>query len=379
MYFIIKKINNMKITTKWFTLIEIMLWILIFSIVMIAWFQSVSNMNYWKIKIIQETSITKDAFYFSQKLFEEIKAWWSLDYEEYFGRRYYSTETYSGHYRYSDWYWNFWDNWVSGTNNYGSWFYYCKSTTTDMWTWGCITWFNTQWSTQVWEKQRYWEYAFQFIDYNSNHDSDWWDEDWDWSIRWDDDDENLWEWPVVFTWWTDIKEVYLISWDKKKRLIIRWQWLQDTNKPSSVAACTPTWVFSDWCIWKIEVLKLDWKDWWINHNKTWTWAFDGIIDTWVVDPDYSWWAEVVYGSDSNNYRLNMFPDTLSVKDFEVYAYPNKDRNYSWKDYSASTNVNPYIKIKIVLTPSRKKRVTLKWTIPDITINQTINLSDYFSK
>ena len=40
-----------------------------------------------------------------------------------------------------------------------------------------------------WQPQRYWEYSFQFLDYNSNYDDDKWDENWDWSIKRDDDDE----------------------------------------------------------------------------------------------------------------------------------------------------------------------------------------------
>lgn len=368
----------MKSNLKAFTLIEIMVWILIFTFVMLAWFQALTSVNYWKIKLIEDTSITKEAFFFSEKLFQEIKSGWTLDYEEYFNRKISWLWVSSWHYSTDTWYWNFWQNWIVWTSTYGNWFYYCRSTLASMWTnWCYNTLYNTTTASLWTSRQRFWEYAFQFLDYNSNHDADVWDEDLNWNLRWDDDDENLWEWPDAFAASTNIKELYLISWDKKSRVYFRWDWSVDPKKPST-APCTVA-TFWTGCLGTVEFLKLDWKDWWVNHNKSWTWAFDWIIDTWVVDPDLTWGAEVIAWSNSNNYRQPMFPDTLSVKDFKVYAYPNADRNNAWKDNSADKNINPYVKINMVLTPSRKKRWSMKWTVPDIKIATTINLSDYFSK
>lgn len=374
----------MKTNKKWFTLVEIMLWILIFSIVMTWGFYMLSSLNYWKIKIIEATDITKDTFYFSQKLFEEIKMWWTLDYEEYFNRKVIWTSISSWHYSVSSWFWNFWQGWAVWTTNYWTWFYYCRSTTATMWNnWCYNTSYNTT-SASLWNSpQRFWQYAFQFIDYNSNKNSDWGDENLDWNIRSDDDDENLGLWPVAFTSWTDVKELYLISWDKKKRTYFRWNWKQDPKKPNGVATCT-TASYTDWCIWNIQMLKLVWKDRWMNHNWL-TWYNDWIIDTWILDPDaygtspVRWSAIVAWSVNMNNYWLDMFPDSISVTKFKVFAYPNIAKEYNFKSILDEQNINPYVRIQATLLPSRKKRWSMKWVPPEINISTTINLSDYFSK
>lgn len=76
----------MKINKLWFSLIELLIAILIFGMVIMWWFYALSSVNIWKIKLIEKTDINKEAFYFSEKLFEEIKAWWVIDFEEYFNR-----------------------------------------------------------------------------------------------------------------------------------------------------------------------------------------------------------------------------------------------------------------------------------------------------
>jgi len=122
---------------SWFTLVEIILWILIFSMVVVWWFQALSSVNLWKIKLIEKTDITKDAFYFSEKLFDEIKKGWTIDYEEYFNRKVVWYATSSWHYILDTWFWNFWNWWIVWSTSYWNWFYYCRSTTTPMWTWWC--------------------------------------------------------------------------------------------------------------------------------------------------------------------------------------------------------------------------------------------------
>lgn len=363
---------------SWFTLIEIILWILIFSMVVVWWFQALSSVNLWKIKLIEKTDITKDAFYFSEKLFDEIKKGWTIDYEEYFNRKVVWYATSSWHYTSDTWFWNFWNWWIVWSTSYWNWFYYCRSTTTFMWTWWCYNnaSFNNLWIS--WWPQRYWQYVFNFIDYNSNLNNDYWDEDLNWNIRWDDDDEYIWDWPVVFTWWTNVKELYLISWDRKKRTIFRWNWSVDPNKPPT-SSCGPT-TFWSWCLWTVEFLKLEWKDWGLNHNSwsTSTWSFDWIIDTWIIDKEFTGWAEIVAWSNNGNYRQPLFPDSISVTSFEVYLYPNIDKKLAWK-WSSAIEVNPYVRIKLTLSPSWKKRRSMKWVVPEIKMLTTLNLTDYFSK
>ena len=56
-----------------FTLVEILLAILIFSIVIVAAFQSLSALSIGKIQLIQETNMRKEAFFFTERLFDLIK------------------------------------------------------------------------------------------------------------------------------------------------------------------------------------------------------------------------------------------------------------------------------------------------------------------
>ena len=381
---------------KGFTLIEIMLGILIFSMIMIVAFQALSSVSYGKIGLVQNTNIEKQSIYFSEKFFEMIKAWGTLDYEEYFNRKvvnmWGSTPIYSsGHYARGTWFWNYWVN-GNLTNNYGGGYYYCISPNGSfMWTWWCVWDFNT-WSLVIdsdysWESQRYGQYKLQFIDYNSNYDSDWglrWDEDGNWKIVWDDDDEFLWTGPSAFTWWTNIKELYLLSWDKKTRTLFRWSVKDDPNAPTS-ANCnfwnwsSPTW---SWCLGTIEFLKLEWKDWGFDHvfnNSDIDWTeFDGNIDTWLIHNDFSpSWS--VAGSNAQNHWIKLFPDSMNVSDFKVFAFPNSDVRYNWKDEQEEKNIAPYIRIQFNVEPSWGEKKDLKMKSKVVNFSTTISLTDIFSQ
>lgn len=48
-------------------------------------------------------------------------------------------------------------------------------------------------------RQRYGQYALQFIDHNYNRDDDGGDENGDGNIQNDEDDRNLWDGPLVYT------------------------------------------------------------------------------------------------------------------------------------------------------------------------------------
>lgn len=369
----------MNISKKAFTLIEIMVSIMIFSIVAIGWFQALSSVNIGKVKLTQKADMTKESYFFAEKLFEEVKKWGTIDFEEYFNRKVVWFSTLSWSYSTPTWYGNFWGNGTVGSTTYGNGLYFCRSSDgVNMWTWGCYSsgTFNNLWMA-LWP-QRYWEYSFQFIDHNANENSDLWDEDGDGKIRGDDDDENLWFWPDVFTWWVNATEIYLISWDKKHRTYFRWKWKVDPNQPTASTCGSAT--FWTGCLGTVEFLKLVGKDWWQNHNSwsTSTGSFDGIVDTWLIDPQFTGWAEIIAGSNATNYRQPLFPDTISVSDFQVFVYPNIDKSLAWKDDSI-IEFNPYLKIKMKLYPAWKKRAGMRWKVPELNFSTTINLTDYFSK
>lgn len=376
----------MKNNNKAFTLIEIMTWTLIFAIVIIWGFQALWSAGIAKVKLIEETKIEKDAIYFSEKLFWMIKQWWTIDYEEYFNRSVvWNTQYLSWHYERETWFWNFWVNSDISSDNYWESFYYCLSWNNDnMWTWWCVSDYNKFWTLfnrdLTWSSQRYWQYSLQFIDYNSNEDNDEWDEDnLNW-FRWDDDDEYLWLWPKVFDWWTNRSELYLISWDWKTRTFFRWKVLEDPdwNVPCDYTNHkTPNW---NGCLWTIQFLKLQWRDYWLDHL-TWTsdeWEYDWVIDTWLYDKSFDENEKLAW-SWSENKRVDLFPDTINITDFEIYPYPNTNIDYAWKDYSSSSNISPYIRISFNMLPSLKKRGNIKWSTPKIKIATTINLTNEYSK
>ena len=383
---------------KAFTIIEIMAWILISSMIILTWFIAFNSILIWKVKLIEATNIEKESFKFSQKFFEEIKAWWTIDYEEYFNRKVVSNTDYSwGHFSEPTWFWNFWKDWnISNISNYWNWFYYCRSSNLIQMTWSwCVNSLNTEWSSVLLQAQRYGQYSFQFIDYNANYDEDrmksdnsilLWDEDWDWEIIWDDDDEYLGTWPDVFESWTGVTELYLISADKTKRTLFRWSVIEDPKKPSSSGCTSSNWwkTFTwSWCLWTIEFLKLEWKDWWDNHDKSWIWLYDWVVDTWLINKDFAWKDDytiansIIAWSDNENYRLPLFPNSINVKSFDIKAYPNKDVKKAWKE--DWLDLAPYVRINMVLTPSWKVKAKIKWNVPEFNISTTINLTDIFSR
>ena len=320
-----------------------------------------------------------------------IKKWWTIDYEEYFNRKVIWNTTYSSwHYDIASWYGNFWKDWVIWSNAYWDEFYYCRSWNWDSnkmtGSWCYNNTLNTDWANLDWYQQRYWQYSFQFIDYNSNYDDDnWklWDEDWNWEIRWDDDDEYLWDWPSVFTWWIDLTELYLISWNKKERTLFRWNLKLDKNAPPS-ATCwvdtntnTITW---SWCIWTIEYLKLDWKDYWMDHilSGSESTENDGVIDTWIINKEFTGWNEIVAWTLPITW-VPLFPNNINVTEFKVYAYPNKDIVNAWKNTENEVNIAPYVILKVKLKPSWLSRKKIKWEWKELDFSMTINLSDIYSK
>lgn len=373
-----------------FTLIEVLLSTLIISAVLTSGFYALTYISIWKIRLVESTKIQKEWFYFSEKLFEMIKQGWVLDFEEYFNRKIVwntgATAFSSGHYSLPTGYGNFWLWWILGTTlDYWAWLYYCISPNgSSMGTGWCVTTNNVWWNDHSGAPQRYGQYAAQFIDYNSDYDDDWGDEDGDLDFAGDDDDEYLGQWPDVFVRDSAITELYLISWDRKSRTLFRWNVELDPNRPTGETCdfsvgSSPT---GTWCLGTVEFLVLDGVDWWYDHS---TWSldgdgsqYDGIIDTWIVNSRFSGNFNTIAGS-GGDYREKLFPSSISVSDFEVYAYPNKDINLAWKDGNNAINQAPYLRLKLTLKPSWQKRKTIQWKVPSVEITTTIALTDEFSK
>ncbi|NDK08893.1 hypothetical protein EOM39_06680 [Candidatus Gracilibacteria bacterium] len=371
-----------------FTLIEILIGITLFSIIVTSGFYAFSAVGVGKIKLIGKTDIEKESYFFSEKLFEEIKKGGLIDYEEYFNRKVVGDSQFqSGHYLRNTGFGNFGSGGLNGSTNYGDYYYFCRSTDTQsMGTGGCYNnAYNNYGGSVLGIPQRYGQYSFQFIDYNSNINSDFGlfgDEDSNGSIVGDDDDESIGMGPEVFSNTGDIQELYLISGDKKTRTLFRWKVIDDPDRPATSSGCNftnPKNPTGAGCLGTIEYLRLNIKDWGINHSKSGTGLYDGNPETWIINPDFAGTGSIIAGSNTGNYRVPLFPKTINVEDVKFFLYPNKDLNLAWKDPSISSNFSPYLRIHYKLTPSREKRKGIRGKIPKLNFSTTITLSDLFSQ
>jgi prepilin-type N-terminal cleavage/methylation domain-containing protein len=388
-----------KTEKNWFTLMEIMMGILILSMIILGALYGMSSINIGKVRLIESTNLEKEAFFLSETLFDFIKKWGLVDYEEYFNRKNVNygqsvVNTYDGgNYKIDTGFWNNSSTLVYCISKAWSKMYPRTGS-------GCLDDFNT--STGVttgtpiynasyfWNPLLYWQYAYQFIDFNSDADNNKGDENGDGKIVRDDDDQYIGNGPWVFDPNGKVYEIYLLSGDGKKRTILRWEVGIDPNAPSSASACTgltwiPTSITWDKCLGTLKYLKLEWMDWWYDHNVSTVdpTQFDGIIDTWIYDKEtYGLSTDIIAKNSTpwnDKYRTPLFPNTMNVKMVKLFLYPYKDSRLSWKDSSSWVNINPYLRFDISLTPSRKKRKAIKGAPPVFHYSTSISLTDIFSK
>ncbi len=382
----------MKFNIKAFTLIEVLVSILIVAVILVSWFQAYSMVFAWKIKLIERTKLQKEVVFFSERLFQTIKKWWTIDYEEYFNRKMVWTETKSWHYLKNTSFWNVW--------SYIDDFYYCRSLEPNIMTatWWC---FDNGLNTDItWKKpnilqnkkaQRYWQYAWvweKFLWQAWDYNKDWWDDSEIWWVAWDyfnvwtiideKDDLALWGLPEVFKNGENLKELYLISWDKKTRTFFRYSVKKDPNAIAG-ANCDFSdgiWTWS-WCLWNIEFLVLDWKDRWMDHNKLVEdkWQNDWYIDTWLINERFNSKKEELAWASSDAYRKPLFPRFINVSKFGIYLYPNKNQKID----NFSEKISPYLILVLEVEPSWEIKKRIRWKINPINLTTTINLTEVFSK
>lgn len=385
-----------------FTLVEIITWVLIVSIVILWAFQALTSLGFWKIRLMHKTATQKQMLYFSEKLFEMIKYGGTIDFEEYFNRKivnqwFVSSNIYgSGHYKHPSGYGNFWPGGtIQNTTNYSNGYYYCVSNGwNEVGNQGCVTGtnvntinltsapsFNQDFSGDF---QTYGQYSFQFWDYNSNLDADNGDEDGNNLILWDDDDDFFGRWPNVFSTGAQVAELYLINWVKRQRTFFRYNVKLDPHRPVW-ATCTSsddnrTFTWSG-CLWTIEYLMLDGKDWWLDHDVATQdiTQYDGVIDTWLINQKFTWWAEVIADSNTNNYWQPLFPENISVTEFKIFPHPNIDQDRAWDINDPQVNISEYVRVSIWMQPAWRERKKIKWNPKEYKFTTTINLTDIFSR
>lgn len=195
------------------------------------------------------------------------------------------------------------------------------------------------------EPQSFGEYRQQFVDVKDNADEKP-------SPIGDDDDTDLGKWPVAITDNQDVPELYLISKDKKSRLFLRRKLItqQDINNNGAIEPHEKFYV--------IQMLQLRGFDAGTVHtfdaaDPNNQYMYDGQADTRACD--YAKWF-VCHGSGVNaliytGYNLpadaedgwvNLFGNDITVADWHMQIYPQKDPIYAWSENDMQ--INPYINI-----------------------------------
>lgn len=317
---------------KWFSLIEIMLWIIIFSIIIVAWFDAMWSIVSWKIKLVEKADINKEAYFFSERLFEEIKKWWTIDYEEYFNRRVVWTTTNSWYYSLATWFWNYWNWWSIWTSTYWSGMYYCLSSSwSSMWNKWCFLSYNTDWVNFTWKPQRYSQYFYQHIDYNSNMD-------WD---KWDEDDDSNWT-VVVWTWNTSLSDTGIVfhydmsttTWGLLKDLWPNWNNWKCFNLSNAEISCWNT-------AWPIISNKI-WNNW---NSMFFSWARVRIESSvaWILpSKPLSFVARVMFNRKDNDQLIyisnNINSSSSSDNRYLFYSTRRSDWNYTSSTWWLSSHL-----------------------------------------
>ena len=338
---------------KWFTLLEIIIATTLFFIIMVAILSAYRWILKFKYIFQAKANILETTYYMMEKVNVLLKDY-TIDYDEYFNRsRVGCNSWYQANFTWNVWVTGHCDNFTfyGNGNSYVAWWlswyalYYCSSaagyyqngqyvinTVVPSYTWCLSTWY-----------QSFGQYAYQF--YNMKKDADR-----DWSVVGDSDDTDLGQWPTAIPNSTWVQELYLISPDRKNRVLIRrslissWDW--DKN---GVVSGENEYRYT------LQILKLKWFDAGNNHNfdpATSSWVYDGKIDTWACDYSqwficnwssignlYSWYHLPLNGDDG---RVNLFDKNITVAGRNLSVYPDENPDFAWWD--ESLQINPYFTI-----------------------------------
>lgn len=156
----------------------------------------------------------------------------------------------------------------------------------------------------------------------------------------------------------NIKELYLISHDGQKRLLLR------KNHRTYADGTTGG---------TLQMLKLRGFDAGYDHkfdleNST---TYDGQIDTRACDygAGFSCQGDVISAlypnyklpNTNDDGRVNLFDENISVENFTIGLSPTKNPDYAWKEND--TQINPYIKITLTTKlPEYQRRQKLGNTL-----------------
>jgi len=348
-----------------FTLIEILITMTIFSLVITMVLKFYVYLIWNKTQIEARQNLIENSYYMLEKIQSQMKNY-TIDYEEYFNRMAVWCDNSPLSSDLTDFARIVWTNWYCDNfTSYGNWnhenpesnhiLYHCSRWTIEsnpkviqdpslqLWN-GCFE----QWNMEG-KKQSFGQYKKQFIDV-------WYDVDTVLGSVWDDDDIDLWIWPISIWDNENIQELYLISKDNQKRTFFRRAFVNSWDFDNT------WWADKDFeKLYTIQFLKLQSLDIWSDHNLTndfapenRIWLYDGDIDTRVCDPN-QWfvcgWSDVwwVYSwnkipNDQNDGRINLFQNSVTVSKRNLSIYPTKSPKIARSDDSAQ--INPYSTISI---------------------------------
>lgn len=394
---------------KSFTLVEVltvtvMVW-MIFLVIMNLY----SKMMRVRVDAEAKQSLIQNSYNLLEKLNVMMKDY-TIDYEEYFNRRIvWCSWTIDIWDNFS---WNVWTSWnCSNRTDYGNsnrqintnwWWYYCSSDNLGISAPNNITSFlsdeqsvdagsgcwNQNWFWDNREPQAFGQYKWQFRDMLGDADGD--------TIAWhaavfDDDDKDIWLWPIAIWDNENVQEIYLISKDKTQRTFIRRKFIEkcEYNPDLWKVPCSElSWNIKN--LYTLQILKLKWFDAWASHNFNWNWLYDGYIDTWACDY-WEWftcnWSSIDWTNypwynlpnDQDDWWVNFFGDDITVTDWDIKIYPTKDSNYAWND--PDMKINPHIEIDIKTALYGKQRLDKinPWILKDyhLSLQTVFNIRNFY--
>lgn len=347
---------------KAFTIAEVLIVTVVVSLLFTIILSLYTSMLTTRVEIQARQSLIENSYFMLERLNVLMSDFW-IDYEEYYNRYVTWCTDWSTDY-WHDFVWT-WSNWYCNKftwywNEHWDWdtwrLYHCSSLEPvlipswidDVFPWEISNW---QWcwdepsNTVLWNPQSFWQYRTSFFDV-------WADITGDWSLVWDDDDIDLWRWPIWINSNTWVNELYLISKDNTRRLFIRRALVSSWNY-----SWLWTWVSDIDRLYTLQMLRLRWFDAWENHYFDWWYVstmYDWLIDTWTCD--YAQWficnwpsiwsayPEYRLPSDVDDWWVNIFTNDITITDFWIEIYPVKDPSLA--RYLDHLQINPYIKINL---------------------------------
>jgi len=380
---------------KWFTLLEIMIAIIGFSLLMVVIFSIFQKFIILKYNAQARGSMIEKSYFALEKINLLLKDY-TIDYEEYFNRRnvwcnsWYQDTNFkrnvwiNGHCENFTAYGN--RNSVPSQNSGLFMLYHCSSVlnetppTYPKYVTGSANVANGSWCN-ISGQQSFGEYKQQFWDVKSNVDFV------SGSVG-DDDDYNIGLWPQAILDATGVKELYLISQDGTRRVFLRRSFITGGNFDGKGTGSDTN------SFYTIEMLKLRWFDAGSNHDfntTTSSGVYDGVIDTracdyaqWFVCSGANvWWVYSWFRlpADSDNGWVSLFEKNLTIADWNLLVFPSKDPDYAWKD--DTVQLNPYFTIAITsklyggVWFSKLRMPSIEWY--QLGLQTTFNTKNFYTK